>query len=300
MVADAVLHRSRFTAMSLADFSQFPLEVSSRPLHLFDYDLPAHRMFSFELDVLNHARCCVWFSNVFRLSTDADPTSRRVRLWRGGSASKVLLLREFLSSSAPSRTPGSTEMPLVPFGVEGRWPWRCFVVLPFHGRAVHQMLSLFFPAQCTRRGATGMTSLLPDSPCEIRCVWCVAFKVSLNLNKHCGESSGYWGPTRAGPTVAPSACRSPRNAGYMFLFLSSTIFSSVSRRSSFTSMGARGLGACGFALPSLKGFFVPVAHLVPWFYGEDPGSKFSVWFHASAFAFPCVALIPAGFFEHEL
>ena len=41
------------------------------------------------------ARWCTWFSSVFRFSTDADPTSHRVRLWRGGSASKVLLSRLF-------------------------------------------------------------------------------------------------------------------------------------------------------------------------------------------------------------
>ena len=34
-------------------------------------------------------------SQVFRLSTDADPTSHRVRLWRGLSASKVLHIRVF-------------------------------------------------------------------------------------------------------------------------------------------------------------------------------------------------------------
>ena len=40
-------------------------------------------------------RCgCFRFSEPF--STDADPTSHRVRLWRGGSASKVLLPRLYL------------------------------------------------------------------------------------------------------------------------------------------------------------------------------------------------------------
>ena len=33
--------------------------------------------------------------------TDADPTSHRVRLWRGGSASKVLLLRVFFPRVRP-------------------------------------------------------------------------------------------------------------------------------------------------------------------------------------------------------
>ena len=35
-------------------------------------------------------------------------------------------------------------------GAEWRWPWRYFVVLAFHWRAVHQMLSLLFPP-CTLR-----------------------------------------------------------------------------------------------------------------------------------------------------
>ena len=61
-------------------------------------------------------------------------------------------------------------------GAEGRWPWRYFVVLTIQWRAVHQMLSLLFPAQCTKRGATGLTFLLPVgryvgpplSPCFVR------------------------------------------------------------------------------------------------------------------------------------
>ena len=44
-------------------------------------------------------------SQVFRLSTDADPTSHRVRLWRGGSASKVILLRVFFSRVRLHRHP---------------------------------------------------------------------------------------------------------------------------------------------------------------------------------------------------
>ena len=46
-------------------------------------------------------------------------------------------------------------------GAEGRWR-RCRIAgLAFYERAVHQMPSLCFPAQCTRRGAPGMTFLLP-------------------------------------------------------------------------------------------------------------------------------------------
>ena len=38
-----------------------------------------------------------FLERALRLHTDADPTSHRVRLWRGGSASKVLLHRVFFS-----------------------------------------------------------------------------------------------------------------------------------------------------------------------------------------------------------
>ena len=44
-------------------------------------------------DIVGEAR---FLERVHRLHTDADPASHRFRLWRGGSASKVLLLRLFL------------------------------------------------------------------------------------------------------------------------------------------------------------------------------------------------------------
>ena len=61
-------------------------------------------------------------------------------------------------------------------GAEGRWSWRYFVVLAFHWRAVHQILSLLFPAQCTKRRTTGLTFHLPVGsyvrpllcPCTVR------------------------------------------------------------------------------------------------------------------------------------
>ena len=90
--------------------------------------------------------------------TDADPTSHRVRLWRGGSASKVLLLRVFF----PRVRPRGMQRPLV--SIAGQRGAGDVTVLPVWlstSGEVHQMLSLCFPAQCTRRGALGMTFLLP-------------------------------------------------------------------------------------------------------------------------------------------
>ena len=79
-------------------------------------------------------------------------------------------------------------------GAEGRWR-RCRIAgLAFYERAVHQMLSLCFPAQCTRRGAPGMTFLLlvgryvwPPSVPVRYAVCSVSFKVSPNLTKHWGN-----------------------------------------------------------------------------------------------------------------
>ena len=92
---------------------------------------------------------------------------------------------------------------------EGRWRSGRFVVLAFHGRAVHQMLSLCFLAQCTRRGGGyGHDVLTPSrevrrAPPQSLSVHRVLlqdgfevllFKVFPNLTKHWGNSSGYWGP----------------------------------------------------------------------------------------------------------
>ena len=93
-------------------------------------------------------------------------------------------------------------------GAEGRWR-RCRIAgLAFYEQAVHQMLSLCFPAQCTRRGAPSMTFLLPVW--EVRlvryAVCSVSFKVSLQTSPNTGRLQsllGAEGPTRAGPTVAP-------------------------------------------------------------------------------------------------
>ena len=45
------------------------------------------------------------FHFIVPFSTDADPTSHRVRLWRGGSASKVLLHRLFFRRVHPHARP---------------------------------------------------------------------------------------------------------------------------------------------------------------------------------------------------
>ena len=45
------------------------------------------------------------FQRVPRLHTDADPTSHRVRVWRGGVCVQSPTTSSFLSSSTPSRTP---------------------------------------------------------------------------------------------------------------------------------------------------------------------------------------------------
>ena len=61
----------------------------------------------------------------------------------------------------------------------------------FHWRTVHQMLSLLFPAQCTKRRATGLTFHLPvgsyvrpPSVPVLYAVCSVTFKGSPSLNKY--------------------------------------------------------------------------------------------------------------------
>ena len=60
--------------------------------------------------------------------TDADPTSHRVRLWRGGSASKVLLLRVFFPRVRPRGCPEVCK---------GPWP-------PLRGRGEMATLPVWF------------------------------------------------------------------------------------------------------------------------------------------------------------
>ena len=90
-------------------------------------------------------------ARVFRLSTDADPTSHRVRLAREVCVQSPTSSC-FLSSSAPSRTP------LAPIG-EQRGNGDVAVSPDCRSVAVQrQMLSLFFLAQCAWRGTSGMRS----------------------------------------------------------------------------------------------------------------------------------------------
>ena len=91
-MANPGLHYGCFLArVSLADSSQPPVEVPVCSWHPHDHELQARREYPVELDLLlpcSFEACSLML--VFRLSTDAGPASHRVRLWRGGSASRVL------------------------------------------------------------------------------------------------------------------------------------------------------------------------------------------------------------------
>ena len=95
----------RFMArLTVNDPSQSTLEVSA----------------IFSLTCCKHAGACAFrFSEPF--STDADPTSHRVRLWRGGSASKVLLHRVFFPRVRLHGHPGVCNGPWLLLWSRGEW-----------------------------------------------------------------------------------------------------------------------------------------------------------------------------------